>query len=102
MQQRAFETLTVEPIDRVALVTFQRADQLNAMNKRMQSEIIAAFEDLSNDRGVGAIIVTGMGRGFMAGADIKEYAAQSGPEFDAFQKHAATMYPPIQPNHKPL
>ncbi|TGS35561.1 enoyl-CoA hydratase/isomerase family protein, partial [Mesorhizobium sp. M1D.F.Ca.ET.184.01.1.1] len=71
---RAYQTLTVEISSRVAVVTFRRADQLNAMNRLMQGEITEAFEALSGDEGVGAIVVTGEGRGFMAGADIKEYA----------------------------
>jgi enoyl-CoA hydratase/3-hydroxypropionyl-coenzyme A dehydratase len=96
------ETLSVEHKGRVALVTFRRGDQLNAMNKRMQSEIIAAFEALSEDGSVGAIVVTGDGRGFMAGADIKEYAAQSGPEFDAFQQKGERMYRAIEENRKPV
>src|SRR6218665_2391075 len=81
---RACQTLTVETSGRVALVTFPRAHQLNAMNRLMQSEITQAFEALSSDAGVGAIVVTGEGRGFMAGADIKEYAAQTEPEFNGF------------------
>jgi len=72
---RAFETLTVEITGRIAVVTFRRADQLNAMNRLMQSEITEAFEALSATADIGAIVVTGEGRGFMAGADIKEYAA---------------------------
>ena len=47
------------------------------MNRLMQAEITEAFEALSGDEAVGAIVVTGEGRGFMAGADIKEYAAQT-------------------------
>jgi len=97
-----YETLAVDRADRVALVTFRRGDQLNAMNRRMQDEIIAAFEALSHDREIGAIVVTGEGRGFMAGADIKEYAAQSGPEFDAFQKKGGRMYAAIEENAKPV
>jgi enoyl-CoA hydratase/carnithine racemase len=83
-------------------VTFRRADQLNAMNRRMQAEITQAFERLSEDREIGAIVVTGEGRGFMAGADIKEYAAQTGPEFDAFQKAGGRMYAAIEGNAKPV
>ncbi len=98
----AFETLDVTVEARVATVTFRRGDQLNAMNKAMQSEITAAFEALSADAGVGAIVVTGEGRGFMAGADIKEYAAQSGPEFDAFQRAGERMYRAIEANTKPV
>ncbi len=98
----AYKTLTVERDGRVAIVTFRRADQLNAMNRLMQSEITAAFEALSSDDGVGVIVVTGEGRGFMAGADIKEYAAQTGAEFDAFQAAGTRMYAAIESNRKPV
>lgn len=97
-----FETLTIDKQGRVALVTFRRSDQLNAMNRQMQGEILSAFEALSLDDSVGAIVVTGEGRGFMAGADIKEYAAQTGSEFDSFQKNGARMYAAIEDNCKPV
>jgi enoyl-CoA hydratase/carnithine racemase len=99
---RAYQTLTVETSGRVAIVTFRRADQLNAMNRVMQGEITEAFEALSGDAGVGAIVVTGEGRGFMAGADIKEYAAQTAPEFDSFQAAGTRMYAAIENNRKPV
>ncbi|TPM40592.1 enoyl-CoA hydratase/isomerase family protein [Mesorhizobium sp. B2-3-4] len=99
---RAYQTLTVETTGRVAVVTFRRADQLNAMNRLMQGEITEAFEALSHDEGIGAIVVTGEGRGFMAGADIKEYAAQTGPEFDTFQAAGTRMYAAIENNRKPV
>ncbi|CDX13083.1 Enoyl-CoA hydratase/isomerase [Mesorhizobium plurifarium] len=97
-----YQTLTVETHDRVAVVTFRRADQLNAMNRQMQGEITEAFEALSSDAGVGAIVVTGEGRGFMAGADIKEYAAQTAAEFDTFQAAGTRMYAAIEDNRKPV
>ena len=98
----AYQTLTVENSGRVAVVTFRRADQLNAMNRLMQGEITEAFEALSADAGVGAIVVTGEGRGFMAGADIKEYAAQTAAEFDSFQAAGTRMYAAIENNRKPV
>jgi enoyl-CoA hydratase/carnithine racemase len=98
----AYQTLTVEVSGRVAVVTFRRADQLNAMNRLMQGEIIDVFEALSQDDGVGAIMVTGEGRGFMAGADIKEYAGQTAAEFDAFQAAGTRMYAAIENNRKPV
>ena len=97
-----YQTLTVETADRIAVVTFRRADQLNAMNRQMQREITEAFEALSGDEGVGAIVVTGEGRGFMAGADIKEYAAQTADEFDTFQAAGTRMYAAIENNRKPV
>lgn len=98
----SYTTLTVDKRDRVACVTFRRADQLNAMNKIMMAEITAVFTALSGDDTVGAIVVTGDGRAFMAGADIKEYAAQTGAEFDAFQQAGASMYAAIEGNAKPV
>ncbi|TIT03561.1 MAG: enoyl-CoA hydratase/isomerase family protein [Mesorhizobium sp.] len=97
-----YRTLTLDISGRVAVVIFRRADQLNAMNRLMQGEIIDVFEALSGDDGVGAIVVTGEGRGFMAGADIKEYAGQTAAEFDAFQAAGARMYAAIENNRKPV
>lgn len=96
------ETLSVERRDGVALVTLRRGAQLNAMNRRMQAEITEAFEALAGEEDARCIVVTGEGRGFMAGADIKEYAAQTGPEFDAFQAAGARMYAAIEDNPKPV
>lgn len=98
----SYQTLTVERKGRVALVTFRRADQLNAMNRLMQGEITAVFDGLSDSPDTGAIVVTGEGRGFMAGADIKEYAAQTEDEFDAFQAAGTRMYAAIENNAKPV
>jgi enoyl-CoA hydratase/3-hydroxypropionyl-coenzyme A dehydratase len=102
MTQTAYETLSVDISDRVAVLTFCRAEQLNAMNRRMMGEITAAFEALSADDGIGVIVVTGEGRGFMAGADIKEYAAQTEAEFDAFQAAGTRIYAAIEDNRKPV
>ena len=68
----------------------------------MQAEITETFEALGRDHAVGAIVVTGEGRGFMAGADIKEYAAQSDADFDAFQSRGRRMYAAIEDNPKPV
>jgi enoyl-CoA hydratase/3-hydroxypropionyl-coenzyme A dehydratase len=94
--------LRLDRAGRVATVTFDRPDQLNAMNRRMMDEITATFEALSGDDSIGAIVVTGAGKGFMAGADIKEYAAQSEPEFDAFQAAGERMYLSLERNRKPV
>ena len=102
MAMPVYQTLTVERSGRVAIVTFRRGDQLNAMNRQMQAEITRVFETLSRDDEVGAIVVTGEGRAFMAGADIKEYAAQTDEEFDAFQAAGVRMYAAIEDNRNPI
>jgi 2-(1,2-epoxy-1,2-dihydrophenyl)acetyl-CoA isomerase len=56
--------------DRVATLTFNRPDKLNALNPELLSGSIAALRSWSKDPGVGAIVVTGAGRAFCAGGDV--------------------------------
>src|SRR6187455_556922 len=56
--------------DRVLTITLQRPDKLNAFTRRMRDELIETFGRADNDDAVRAIIVTGAGRAFCAGADL--------------------------------
>ena len=56
--------------DHVATITLNRPDQLNAFTSKMMREIIDAFDQVDADDDVRAVIVTGVGRGFCAGADL--------------------------------
>lgn len=56
--------------DHVATITLNRPDQLNAFTGTMMREIIDAFDQVDADDDVRAVIVTGAGRGFCAGADL--------------------------------
>lgn len=67
-----FETLLVETSGRVALVTLNRPDSLNALNQLVMKEIVAASRDFDRDPNIAVVILTGAGRAFAAGADIKE------------------------------
>ena len=58
----------------VATITLRRPDQLNAMNSAMRAEIVAAFKRFDTDRDAHVAILTGEGRAFCAGADLKEMA----------------------------
>lgn len=73
-----FETLTVEIKDHIAHVAFNRPDSLNAMNGTMFGEIGAAFRALDEDPGVRAVILSGNGKHFTAGLDLKESATVLG------------------------
>ena len=55
----------------VALVTLNRPDAHNALNRALSEAIIATFADLAIDGGVRAIVLTGAGRAFCAGVDLK-------------------------------
>ncbi len=65
-----FETILYEVKDEVLLITLNRPDRLNAWNNQMLHELINAFDRADADDEIGAIILTGAGRGFCAGADL--------------------------------
>ena len=66
----AFETLLYDVAEGVATVTLNRPDKLNAVNTTMIGELVQAFDRADADDGVRAVIVTGAGRAFCAGADL--------------------------------
>lgn len=84
----AYDNLTVNVASRIATVTINRPDKLNALNSAIEKELQNVFPRLASDAEVGAIVVTGAGeKAFVAGADIGELSslgATEGKEF-AFQ-----------------
>jgi enoyl-CoA hydratase/carnithine racemase len=70
MSQPTFETLTYAVEDGIATITLNRPEKLNAFNTRMMQDMIAAFDATDADDNVRAVIVTGAGRAFCAGADL--------------------------------
>ena len=70
-----FENILVEKKEAIATITINRPTKLNALNKATIEELHNAFKDLSDDKTVRAIIITGSGeKAFVAGADISEFA----------------------------
>ena len=65
-----FQEIRYEIADRVLTITLNRPDKLNAFTERMCGEMIAAIDRADADDEVRAIVVTGAGRGFCAGADL--------------------------------
>ncbi len=67
----SYSLVTLERRDAVALVTLNRPEKLNAWTPAMAVEQAAAIEEANADRSIGAIVMTGAGRGFCAGADME-------------------------------
>ncbi len=68
----AYETLLVETRGRVGLVTLNRPQALNALNRQLLEELKGVLAGFAADAGIGAVVITGSEKAFAAGADIKE------------------------------
>ncbi len=69
-----YETITIEKRGAVAILTINRPDKLNALNKQVHSEAVQALNELENDDDVRVLVITGSGeKSFVAGADIGEF-----------------------------
>jgi len=68
----AYQLLTFDVADRIATITVNRPDKLNALNDAVMAELGAAIEEAVGRDDVGGVLLTGAGRAFVAGADISE------------------------------
>ena len=79
------ETILLEREGRVAILTVNRPDKLNALNEQVRTDMLAALAEVEHDAAVGVVVITGAGdKSFIAGADIGEFAGRA--PFD--QRHA--------------
>ena len=68
----AFSALRYEIADGIATITLDRPGALNALTVPLKLELLAALRSVARDRGVRAVVLTGAGRAFCAGQDLKE------------------------------
>ena len=80
-----------EQQDRVAILTINRPDKMNALSEEVRSEVLAHLDRIEPDDGIGVVVLTGSGdKAFIAGADIGEFAGRS-----PFDQRAAMQSPRI-------
>lgn len=97
-----FNHITLVVKDSVGVLTFNRPSSLNAMNREMMNEIIDALHRIVENKLVRVAVITGNGRAFMAGADIKEYVIQSKEEFQSFQQKGRALNRLIEESEIPF
>jgi 2-(1,2-epoxy-1,2-dihydrophenyl)acetyl-CoA isomerase len=71
MTTATYEQILFEQRGRVGLVTFNRPDRLNPWSRVMAQEICGAIQRCNEDEGIGAVVLTGAGRGYCSGAEIR-------------------------------
>ena len=91
-----YKNITLKIEQKIGILSFNRPNQLNAMNREMMDEIIAGIEAINDHIETKVAVIRGEGRAFMAGADIKSYANQTKAQFNAFQKRGNKLYATIE------
>jgi len=76
-QEKPFEMILVQKMDRVGLITLNRPKALNALCTQLIQELDLALKSLDADSSIGCIVLTGSSKAFAAGADIKEMSSKS-------------------------
>lgn len=105
----SFETLEYQVKDNILTLTLNRPDRMNAFNGAMRRELIAAFDAADADDEVRAVVVTGAGKAFCAGADLEKGGdtfnrnkRQSEPEGDTLRDGGGTVSLRIYDCTKPV
>ncbi len=88
--------LLLDVNEKIATITFNRPESLNALNIETLSEIDKVIEDIKNNENIEIVIFTGTGKAFIAGADISEMANMNEFEAKEYAKLGATIFRKIE------
>ena len=97
-----FKFLTLEVADRIATLTVNRPDKLNALNDATIAELGQAIDQIRVNDSIGGVIITGAGRAFVAGADISELSSQTPVLAKARARGAQDVFRRIETCPKPV
>jgi len=87
-----FKILKLEVTNKIALITISRPQALNALNSDFFAEMDEMLNQISADKEVRAIIITGEGKAFVAGADIAEMSNMNSEQGKAFSKKGQDVF----------
>ena len=97
-----YDQLTVDVAERIATITVNRPEKMNAMDGATMAELGRAIDQLREDDAVGGIILTGAGRAFIAGADINELAEQDRPGAERRSRTGQAVFSRYERSPKPV
>jgi enoyl-CoA hydratase/carnithine racemase len=80
----SYQTITIEQHENLAVLLLNRPEKLNAFTFLMMEELISAFDMIEADDSLNAVIISGAGRAFCAGADLSSGEDTFNPSFDNF------------------
>src|SRR5438128_11811131 len=83
MDYSRYHSLSCERQDKVLIVSFNRPEALNAINAALHTELSHVFADIALDQETNVVVLTGKGRAFSAGGDIKWFQDLTPPQLDA-------------------
>lgn len=98
----SYETIILEKTSHVAKVTLNRPEQLNALDLVMRKELRSALADISDDKEVKVMILTGAGKDFCAGGDITTMAGIKSPEGRDRLKYVSSIITMMVEMEKPI
>jgi len=90
-----------EKKDGVAIITMNYQERLNALSNQIRTDLAAAYEEALNDKEVGALILTGAGRAFCAGADISGFTFDT-PSVRKFMRDVMPFLAMLEKYPKPV
>jgi len=98
----AYETLTFGIADRIGTITVNRPDKLNALDDRVIEELGIAIDSVRENPDVGGVILTGAGRAFVAGADIKRLEKMGAVATKALALRGQDVFRRFETSPKPV
>lgn len=96
----AYETIIAEKKGKVGLITLNRPEALNALNRQLIDELGQALDAFEADDGVGCIVITGSEKAFAAGADVKEMQPRS--FIDVYMDDFISTWERVKRTRKPV
>jgi enoyl-CoA hydratase len=97
-----YERLTLSVDDRIATLTVNRPDKLNALDNATIGELGAAIDEVRGRDEIGGLILTGAGRAFVAGADISELEAHGAISARALAQRGQEIFRRFETSPKPI